>query len=122
MKISDSKLFSRPGSMERLIWPSREEIDYLKSLLKNILKSKIFWVGIGVFLLYLISDISVKVFIPKEMVYLFLPKVCFANFYHSSHPIISFIALLIIIRVLLFLRFKTWWRTNKFLDTGFAFF
>jgi hypothetical protein len=42
--------------------------------------------------------------------------------YHSVSKIFSLLAILFLIRVLLFLRFKTYWRNNKFFDLGFGIF
>jgi hypothetical protein len=113
LKILHFYLFSQPGSLGRIFWPSKEEIDYISSSLKNLpkglLKSKIFLTGIAIFIFYWVSEIFVKSFLPKEKI-----------FFHPTSYFFTFLVLIILIRILIFLRFKTYFRTNKFLDFGLA--
>jgi len=112
--------FSRPDSLGRIFWPSKQEKKYSKFFFRNFLKSKIFYFGIFSFSLFLVSDFLIKYFIAEEPHYSIFAGIYLTNLYHPVSKIASFFAILFLIRILLFLRFKTFWRNNKFFDLGFG--
>lgn len=121
MKNFFSKLFfSRPDSLGRIFWPSKEEVKYLKINWKKFFKSKVFYLGIFLFFTFLISDFLIKNFIQKDFHFQIFSWFCITKVYHPVSKIASLFAILFLIRILIFLRFKTFWRSNKFFDLGFG--
>lgn len=100
--------FKKPDAIWRIFWPSREEIEYFFSFFQNFPKkffhSTILKIALVVFFICLFSE--------------WFGRKLPSSFFHEVSPSISALGIIAFLRVALFLRFKTFWRSNFFLDIG----
>lgn len=121
MLLSFSRfLFARADSLGRIILPAKEEFYFLKKFSKEFFFSKIFFIGIVCFLLILFSDFLVRNSLEDGKIYHIFNFFYLTNIYHPTPKLSYLFLILVLLRILFFFRFKTYWRDNIFFNLGFG--